>query len=147
MRNGRIVVDDYLEVDGRPGVWAVGDCALVCDQGVGGFYPATAQHALREEIQAARNVAATLSGGRKRPFRYSTVGQLAAIGRHVGVANIFGMNFSGFFAWWLWRTIYLGKLPRIEKKIRVALDWTLDLFFAEDLACVNPPPYRDQPVR
>ena len=93
------------------------------------------------------NVAATLSGGRKRPFRYSTVGQLAAIGRHVGAANIFGMNFSGFFVWWLWRTIYLGKLPRVEKQIRVALDWTLDLFFAKDLACVNPPPYGDQPVR
>jgi NADH:ubiquinone reductase (H+-translocating) len=140
MRNGRIVVDDYLEVDGCPGVWAVGDCALVTDHRAGGFYPPTAQHALREGTKAARNVAATLYGGRKRPFRYSTVGQLAAIGRHLGVANIFGINFSGFFAWWLWRTIYLSKLPRLEKKIRVALDWTLDLFFPKDFACVNPQP-------
>jgi NADH:ubiquinone reductase (H+-translocating) len=140
MRNGRIVVDDYLEVDGCPGVWAVGDCALVTDHRAGGFYPPTAQHALREGTKAARNVAATLYGGRKRPFRYSTVGQLAAIGRHLGVANIFGINFSGFFAWWLWRTIYLSKLPRMEKKIRVALDWTLDLCFPKDFACVNPPP-------
>jgi NADH:ubiquinone reductase (H+-translocating) len=138
MRNGRIVVDDCLEVDGWPGVWAVGDCALVSDRRAGGFYPPTAQHALREGIEAARNVAATLCGGRKRPFRYSTVGQLAAIGHHLGVANIFGINFSGFFAWWLWRTIYLSKLPRLEKKIRVALDWTLDLCFPKDFACVNP---------
>jgi NADH:ubiquinone reductase (H+-translocating) len=48
------------------------------------------------------------------------------------VANILGLNFSGFFAWWLWRTIYISKLPRVEKKIRVALDWTLDLCFAMD---------------
>jgi NADH:ubiquinone reductase (H+-translocating) len=146
MRHGRIVVDDYLEVEGYPGVWAVGDCALVSYPGVGGFYPPTAQHALREGIAAARNVAATLYGGRKRPFRYSTVGQLAAIGRRVGVASIFGMNFSGFFAWWLWRTIYLSKLPRMEKKIRVALDWTLDLGFPKDFACVNPPPRRNQRI-
>jgi NADH:ubiquinone reductase (H+-translocating) len=142
MRNGRIVVDDFLEVDGCPGVWAIGDCALVPDPRAGGFCPPTAQHALREGTLAARNIAATLCGGRKRPFRYSTVGQLAAIGRHLGVANIFGINFSGFFAWWLWRTIYLSKLPRLEKKIRVALDWTLDLCFPKDFACVNPQPRR-----
>jgi NADH dehydrogenase len=58
---------------------------------------------------------------------------LAAIGRRTGVANILGVNFSGFIAWWLWRTIYLSKLPRFEKKVRVALDWTLDLLFSKDL--------------
>ena len=52
--------------------------------------------------------------------------------RRTGVARIFGINFSGFFAWWLWRTIYLSKLPRLEKKLRVAIDWTLDLLFAKD---------------
>ena len=56
----------------------------------------------------------------------------------IGVANILGINFSGFVAWWLWRTIYLSKLPRLEKKGRVALDWTLDLCFAKDFACVTP---------
>ncbi|HEY7489864.1 MAG TPA: hypothetical protein VIH59_01955, partial [Candidatus Tectomicrobia bacterium] len=50
-----------------------------------------------------------------------------------GVAQIFGFNFSGFIAWWLWRTIYLSKLPRLEKKLRVMLDWTLDLVFSKDL--------------
>ena len=43
-----------------------------------------------------------------------------------------GVNFSGFIAWWLWRTIYLMKLPRFEKKLRVAIDWTLDLLFEKD---------------
>lgn len=139
-RNGRIVVNDNLGVDGWPGVWAVGDCALVANSHMGGFYPPTAQHALREGNTAAQNVAATLYGGRKRPFRYATIGQLAAIGRHAGVASILGVNFSGFFAWWLWRTIYLSKLPRLEKKVRVALDWTLDLCFPKDFACVGTSP-------
>ena len=67
-----------------------------------------------------------------RPFSFRTIGQLAAIGRRTGVARVFGIKFSGFIAWWLWRTVYLSKLPRLEKKLRVAIDWTLDLIFAKD---------------
>jgi NADH dehydrogenase len=104
--------------------------------GSGGFHPPTAQHALRQGRVVADNVAAAILGRQKRPFRFSTLGQLAAIGRRTGVASIFGVNFSGFVAWWLWRTIYLSKLPRLEKKLRVALDWSLDLVFAKDFACV-----------
>jgi NADH dehydrogenase len=119
-RNGRVAVDECLAVQGWPGVWAVGDCASVSDP-KGGFYPPTAQHALREGAIVARNVAATLYGRpKKKPFRYASLGQLAAIGRRTGVANILGVNFSGFIAWWLWRTVYLSKLPRLEKKVRVA---------------------------
>jgi NADH dehydrogenase len=81
----------------------------------------------------ARNIAAEIRGGRKRAFSFKTLGQLAAIGRRSGVANILGVNFSGFVAWWLWRTIYLMKLPRLERKVRVAFDWTLDLLFTKDL--------------
>jgi hypothetical protein len=72
-------------------------------------------------------------GGKKKAFSFATIGQLAAIGRRTGVARIFGVNFSGFIAWFLWRTIYLSKLPRFEKKLRGALDWTLDLLFTKDL--------------
>lgn len=64
---------------------------------------------------------------------FSTIGQLATIGKRTGVANILGIKFSGFIAWWIWRTIYLSKLPRFEKKLRVALDWTLDLLFSKDI--------------
>ena len=137
MRKGKIEVNEYLEVVGVQGVWAVGDCALVPNPKSGGFHPPTAQHALREGRTLADNLAASIRGGRKRPFRFSTLGQLAAIGRRTGVANILGVNFSGFIAWWLWRTIYLSKLPRFEKKVRVALDWTLDLVFAKDFACIT----------
>ncbi len=129
---GRLKVNANLEVPGWPGVWAVGDCAVAPDP-EGKPYPPTAQHALRQGKVVARNLTASIRGGRKRPFIFSSLGQLAAIGRRTGVANIFGFNFSGFVAWWLWRTIYLSKLPRFEKKVRVALDWTLDLLFTKDL--------------
>jgi NADH dehydrogenase len=145
-KNGRIIVDDYLAVVGWPGVWAVGDCAHVIARG-GGSYPATAQHALREGRVVAHNVIAVLYGGQKRAFRYLALEQLAAIGHMTGVASILGINFSGFIAWWLWRTIYLSKLPRLEKKVRVALDWTLDLCFAKDFGCVAPASLPNQPRR
>jgi len=134
---GRILVNEYLEVKEFPGVWALGDCASIPDRKTGGCYPPTAQHAIREGRCAARNVAAEIVGGKRKAFGFSTLGRLAAIGRRSGVANVFGLNFSGFPAWWLWRTIYLFKLPRLEKKMRVALDWTLDLCFAKDFACVT----------
>jgi NADH dehydrogenase len=129
---GRIVVDSTLAVPGWPGVWALGDCAMIPDPRTGKPFPPTAQHAIREARTVAGNVVASISGGQPKPFEFRTLGQLAAIGRRTGVARIFGVNFSGFLAWWMWRTIYLGKLPRIEKKVRVALDWTLDLLFAKD---------------
>lgn len=130
---GRVLVNEYLEVPEWPGVWALGDCAVVPDRKTGKSHPPTAQHALREGKVAAQNVLAAIRGDRKKPFLFSTLGQLAPIGKRTGVANILGVNFSGFIAWWLWRTIYLMKLPRFEKKVRVALDWTLDLIFSKDL--------------
>ena len=130
---GRPLVNEFLEVPEWPGVWAVGDCAAIRDPRTAKLYPPTAQHALRQGKVLARNLRAAIGGGTKKPFVYSMLGQLAAIGKRTGVANILGLNFSGFPAWFLWRTIYLSKLPRLEKKVRVALQWTLDLFFSKDL--------------
>jgi NADH dehydrogenase len=131
-QGGRVVADQCLRVNEWPGVWALGDCARVPD-GKGGFYPPTAQHALRQGKVLGRNIAAAIRGEEPRPFVFSTLGQLAAIGRRTGVANVMGANFSGFLAWWMWRTIYLSKLPGLDRKIRVALDWTLDLLLQKDL--------------
>jgi NADH dehydrogenase len=130
---GRLITNEFLEVEGWPGVWALGDCAAVPDLSTGKSCPPTAQHALRQGKIVADNVVAAISGGRRRAFRFKTIGALASIGKRTGVARILGVNFSGFIAWWLWRTIYLSKLPRFEKKVRVALDWALDLLFSKDL--------------
>lgn len=129
---GKVRANEFMEVEGFPGVWAVGDCAAIIDPGTGKLFPPTAQHAIRQGKILAHNIRAAIRGGKKKPFVFETIGQLAALGRRTGVAQIFGYNFSGFIAWWLWRTIYLMKLPRFEKKLRVAIDWTLDLVFAKD---------------
>lgn len=130
---GRICANEFMEVEEWENVWAVGDCAAIPDPKKGGFHPPTAQHAIRQGKVLAGNIKAAIRGGRKKPFDFNTIGQLATIGRRTGVAQILGMNFSGFVAWFMWRTIYLSKLPRFEKKLRVAMDWTLDLLFSKDL--------------
>lgn len=129
---GKLCANEFMEVKGFPGVWAVGDCASITDLKSGKPYPPTAQHAIRQGKILAHNITVSIRGGARKPFVFETIGQLAALGRRTGVAQIFGYNFSGFLAWWLWRTIYLMKLPRFEKKLRVALDWTLDLLFEKD---------------
>jgi NADH dehydrogenase len=129
---GRIRVNANLEVEGVDGLWALGDCALVPDPATQAYCPPTAQHASREGKIVADNIIASVNGKAKKPFRFKTLGQLAAIGRRTGVARILGVNFSGFLAWFLWRGIYWSKLPRTEKKIRVAIDWALDVFFSKD---------------
>ena len=130
---GRLVTNEFLEVTEYPGVWALGDCAAVPDPTTGKSCPPTAQHAIRQGKIAAHNILAAIHGSSRKPFEFKTIGALATIGRRTGVARIMGVNFSGFIAWWMWRTIYLSKLPRFEKKVRVALDWTLDLLFSKDL--------------
>ena len=134
LQRGRVVVDATLEVPRFPGVWAVGDCAASSDPTSHQPYPPTAQHAMREGRRAAQNICARLQGARATPFVYKMPGQLAAIGRRTGVARIFGLQLSGVVGWVLWRTVYLLKLPRLEKKLRVGLQWALDVVFERDLA-------------
>ena len=130
---GRLLVNEFLGVPGVPGLWAAGDCAAVPDSKTGKFHPPTAQHGLREGLIAAKNIEAAILGRPPRPFVFTTLGQLATIGRRTGVAMVFGMKFSGFVAWGLWRMVYLMKLPRLPKKLRVLVGWTLDLLFARDI--------------
>lgn len=128
---GRLTVDETLELKGWPNVWAIGDCASIPDT-QGGFHPTTAQHAIREAKVLASNIMAAIAGTQLKPFRFHALGQLASIGHRKGVAQIFGFRFSGSIAWILWRTIYLFKLPQLEKKIRVGIDWFLEMIFSED---------------
>lgn len=134
IRQGALVCDETMRVQGHPNVWALGDCAAIPDvRRPGEIHPPTAQHALRQGKTAADNVLATLDRKPAKPFRFRTVGLLVALGHQQGAAEIRGQRFSGLLAWMMWRGIYLGKLPGLEKKVRVALDWTLDLFFPRDV--------------
>lgn len=147
---GRLVTDDKLRVAGQAHLWAAGDCAAIpmpqddpahSPFDVRTYCPPTAQFAVRQGQVLGRNLAAVLgSDVPMKSFAFTGLGELAAIGHHAAVAEILGMQFQGFLAWWLWRSIYLMKLPGIERKVRVMLDWTLDLFFKRDIALFQPRP-------
>lgn len=135
---GKIEVDATLAVKDRPGVWAIGDSAAIPDLVSGKLCPPTAQYALRQGRVLADNLVGALRGRPARQFRHRSLGLLAGLGRRSAVAEVLGLKFSGFIAWWLWRTIYLLKLPGLERKVRVALDWTLDLFCPRDIVYLRP---------
>lgn len=131
---GRIIVTPHLDVDGFPGVWALGDCAAVPNAANEKLAPPTAQFAQREGKLVAHNIAAALRGGDKQIFSFPGLGQFVSLGHRSAVAEILGFKVTGFVAWFLWRTVYLGKLPSLSRKARVALDWMLDLLFGRDIA-------------
>ena len=129
---GKLLTDEWLRVNGYENVWAIGDGAANPD-GYGHRCPPTAQFAMPLGKQAADNIAATFTHASLRPFRFKMLGQMATIGHHKGVCSILGFRFSGLFAWWLTRTIHLLKLPGLDRKLRVVIDWTFELFFPPDL--------------
>jgi NADH dehydrogenase len=132
-KRGAVVVDYTLAVPGHPGVWAVGDCAAITDAKTGQPCPPTAQFALREAHTLARNIHASVHGGQLQPFHFNALGALCVVGHHTACAEIKGFRFSGLFAWFLWRGIYLSKLPSLERKARVLIDWIVELFFPRDI--------------
>jgi len=131
---GKMVVDEYLEVPEFPGVFAIGDCALVTDPKTQRPHAPTAQIAEAQAKTVASNLAALIKNSQKEKFEYYSKGQMAIIGKRTGIATFLGMNISGFWAWLVWRNVYLSKMATLEKKTRVLLDWTIDLFFDRDVS-------------
>ena len=145
-RRGQLVVDATLQVSGLDGVWALGDGAQVPDvRQAGAFHPPTAQHAIRQGKTVADNVTAVARGQAPRPFSYRAVGSLVALGSRTAAAEVAGRKFSGFLAWVMWRTIYFSKLPGMDRKVRVALDWAIDLLFPRDIVLLPGPPEAVEP--
>lgn len=148
---GRVVTDATMRVKGAENLWAAGDCAAVpmvekkgapkrqTAEGEPLLCPPTAQFAYRQGLLLGKNIARTLSSPAEplAPFTFTGLGELASIGHRSAVASIFGLQFSGFIAWFMWRTIYLLKLPGLERKLRVMIDWTLDLFFPRDITLLR----------
>jgi NADH dehydrogenase len=133
-KNGTLLVGEDMRVPECDGVWALGDCAAI-PNGAGGFYPPTAQHALREGPVLADNILAVLRGQSTKPFRYRALGMMASLGARKAVAELPGnLVLTGFPAWFLWRSYYLMRLPGLDRKLRVAFDWTLELLFPRDIS-------------
>jgi NADH:ubiquinone reductase (H+-translocating) len=137
VEKGHVVVEDTGRVVGKENVWASGDCSQFPMAG-GGKCPETAQFAYRQGINIGDNIAAVLTGGTMHSFTFKGLGELASIGHRTAVAEIMGLRFSGFIAWFMWRTIYLMKLPGLDRKLRVMAEWTFDLFFPRDINLLTP---------
>lgn len=131
--HGGIVVDGCCAVPDRPGVWALGDCAEIPEPHGGKTYAPTAQNAMREGTLVARNIVALLGGQKPEPFVYTPIGELAIVGKRAGVAKIYGLHFAGLPAWAMWRLIYLAKMPGVSNRVRIAVDWLLDMVFGREI--------------
>jgi NADH dehydrogenase len=130
---GRVAVDDTMRVNGNPQVWAIGDCAGVPDVSRGGQpCPPTAQHAIRQGRLVARNVVATLQGGRAKAFRYRTKGVVAELGHNQAVAITLGIRWRGAPAWFIARTYHLLLMPGVGRRLRLLADWNVALVFGRD---------------
>ncbi len=124
-----LVVEGSCQVKDYEGLWALGDCAEIPDPATKGTYAPTAQNATREGKLVAQNIVRYLRGEPTEPFRFKPLGELALVGRHSGVARVYGLNFSGLLAWAMWRAVYLAKMPSLGQQGRILSDWLLDGLF------------------
>lgn len=142
---GRLSVDAHLRVPGCEGIWGAGDCAAVPRPGEG-RYPPTAQHAEREARHLARNLAATLRGDPTVPFQYRSRGEFVTLGDRRGVADVFGLPLGGAAAWGLRRSYYLARMPTVERRVRLLVDWLAGLPFEVDIAQLGSEQHPDLPL-
>ncbi len=131
-RQGRIPVEPTLQLQGHPEVFLIGDAAYVETNGEP--LPMVAPVAIQMGQSVARNIRRQLRGQPLEPFRYRDQGTLATIGRNAAVANVFGVQASGFVAWVMWLGIHIIQLIGFRNKLFVLLNWAWDYFFYERAA-------------
>ncbi len=134
---GRVKTEPDMRLPGYNNAWAIGDCALIVNGFDNDASPPTGQFAERQGKQCAANIRALTKGQPTKPFYFKPLGMLCAIGGHNAVAEMMGIKLSGFTAWWIWRSVYLMKLPSFSRKVKVALDWTWELLFSRDITGVR----------
>jgi len=139
LQKGRLATDPDMKVKGTANLWALGDCSLVLNAHDGHPCPATAQFAVQQATQLAENLKKTWRGGTTKPFNFRPRGLLASIGHRNAVAVIYGVKLSGFFAWLLWRGIYLAKLPTFSRKLEVAMNWAVSIPFPPNIVQLRLP--------
>jgi NADH:ubiquinone reductase (H+-translocating) len=137
IEHGRLKTEPDMRVSGSTNVWAFGDCAAVPNAWNAQLSPPTAQFALRQAKQLAANLVRVQRGEATKPFRFRPQGLLATIGHHNGVAEIYSFKFSGLVAWFLWRAIYLTKIPTFGRKLNVLVAWFWDIFFKPNIVQVR----------
>jgi NADH dehydrogenase len=133
LEKGRLKTDPDMKVSGTTNLWSLGDCALVPNVYDGQPCPATAQFAVQQARQLAENLKCVSQGAVTKPFNFHPRGMLASIGHRNAVAVIYGVKLSGFIAWFLWRGIYLAKLPTFSRKLEVAISWAVGIPFPPNI--------------
>ncbi|SKA76788.1 NADH dehydrogenase [Prosthecobacter debontii] len=137
LERGKVVVEATGQVKGLDKVWAAGDCASF-PKADGGLCPETAQFAMRQGALIGHNIISALQNKPLKPFKFTGLGELATIGHRKAVAMVLGLRFSGLLAWFMWRSVYLMKLPGLDRKLRVMAEWTFELFFPRDINLLTP---------
>ena len=132
-KRGRVETATDMSVPGHPGLWALGDCAAVTNAHDGQLSPPTAQFAIAHAKQLAHNLTRSIKGESTRPFSYRPKGQLSSIGHNKAVAEVYGVRFSGFVAWLMWRGFYLLKIPTLARKVRLYFEWNWEMLFPPDI--------------
>jgi NADH dehydrogenase len=132
-QRGRIETRPDLSVPGVPGLWAIGDCALVRNGATDQYAPPTAQFAVAQARALARNIVAACAGRATAPFSHRSRGMMATTGHLKGVAQVFGLKLTGLPAWLLWRAYYLLLMPTLGRKLRIFVEWTWSMFFPADI--------------
>jgi len=132
---GRLRCRADLRVEGVEGAWGAGDCAAVPDltsNVPGATTGPNAQHAVRQARLLGDNIAAVLRGREPKNYEHKYVGSVASLGLHKGVAQVYGIKLKGFVAWFMHRTYHVSRMPTLNRKVRIVMDWTLALFFRRE---------------
>ncbi len=131
--NGKLEVNQYLQLGKYPNVYAIGDIALVKSDR-GNYLPSLAQVAVQEAYSVAENIKRQINKQILKPFVYKNAGSLVSLGQWMAVGEISRFVLSGHLTWWIWRTTYLSKLISWQKKVKVAIDWTINTFSPRDIS-------------
>lgn len=125
----RILVDEYLRCVGTEDVFALGDAA--------GTFPMLAQVAVAESKVIAKNIIASLEGKPLHPFSFHSKGMLISLGKWYAAGDVYSIGIRGYFAWWIWRTIYLFKFSSWKKRLRIMFEWSLHAFSPRDITRIS----------
>jgi NADH dehydrogenase len=136
---GRLSCKADLRVEGIEGAWGAGDGSAVPDLTgpPGALCSPSAQHAVRQAKVLGDNIVRVLHGRTPSAYIHKHVGSVASLGLHKGVAQVYGIKLRGFPAWFMHRTYHVSRVPTLNRKIRVVLDWTLALFFSRDVVSLG----------
>lgn len=131
-KGGRVVVDEYLRVKGVKDVYAIGDAASFMTKDNKPL-PMLAQVAVQQAKVAAINIARECEGKTLKKFKFIRLGDLVSVGRWHALGDTMGIRWSGPAAWVMWRMVYLFKFFSWSKRVKIAVDWTVDLFYPRDI--------------